>query len=118
MKANELRIGNFIFYANGDICKVSYHQIRYLIITTEKVNYSPIPLTEEWLLKFGFEKSNVVDKYYTINNQFAISTADDKFRFIKGNFVCQLVLSELQYVHQLQNLYFALTNEELTIKQS
>lgn len=111
MKANELRIGNFIFYANGDICKVSYHQIRYLIITTEKVNYNPIPLTEEWLLKFGFENKN--KKKNWIYSAYGLKINNGKIiSGLGGKMVC------VEYVHQLQNLYFALTNEELIIKQA
>lgn len=69
-----------------------------------------IPITEEWLLKLGFEKG---DKVY----------GHDKSRHhivINEGFVYRVPgvsLRRIQYVHQLQNLYFALAGEELTIKE-
>jgi hypothetical protein len=74
-----------------------------------------IPLTEEWLLKFGFEKSSgtsvsfqLESKYFDIryyNQEISIISDRDDLKMI-----------QVKYVHQLQNLYFALVGEELTIK--
>ena len=70
----------------------------------------PIPLTEEWLLKFGL-KQTFISKIH--------------LHFIKGSFHLLKRVNHIQiwyenidvkYVHQLQNLYFALTNQELTIQ--
>lgn len=78
---------------------------------------SPIPLTEEWMLKFGFENSYRSD--FTVTMQHA---TNDKFG-IKINVSTGMSLVYLgipiriEFVHQLQNLYFALTGEELTIKE-
>jgi hypothetical protein len=80
---------------------------------------SPIQLTEEWLIKMGFEKSvdttNLFVKIENINEvQYEISFYE--------KVGCSLyaeefwLKDEIKYVHQLQNLYYALTNEELTIK--
>lgn len=82
-------------------------------------NLEPIPLTEEWLLKFGFEEF----EYHIKNNLiwykkwplpiFYGSNGFEKYLIhdLGGRFVV------LKYVHQLQNLYFALTGEELKLKQ-
>ena len=77
----------------------------------------PIPLTEEWLLKFGFEKSGgglyltyeTFEMYY-INGVLGLSArvSDPNEGYID---------TKIKYVHQLQNLHFALTGEELTIKE-
>jgi len=124
MQASELRIGNSIEneYLNVDlgmevwiVVKVDYH-ILYDLVHDESKKYRPIALTEQWLLDFGFEKHVTAASVYVKGNK-ALSTLDGKFRFIQGNFVCQLVLAELQYVHQLQNLFYALTGEELTLKE-
>jgi hypothetical protein len=116
MKANELRIGNYYY---GDVLFPS----EYNVITANDLveldsdplddYYQPLPLTEEWLIKFGFEsfhKRDFKKKGLFITTYFATpqTLVDDDF----GN---KRVL-ELKYVHQLQNLYFALTNEELTMK--
>lgn len=122
MKANELRINNWVYEVDedfnrllvqigvGDLCDIECS-------IDNEGDYEPIPLTAEWLEKFGFENSSIKDKFYTKNTSLAISIVGNKFRFIQGNFVCQLILRELDYVHQLQNLYFALTGEELTIQE-
>jgi uncharacterized protein YukJ len=75
----------------------------------------PIPITEEWLLKFGFTriKSKTTycdDGFIDVWNKDGF-LLDDKGVLIEytENFV------RIYYVHQLQNLYFALQGEELSI---
>lgn len=83
----------------------------------------PIPLNKEWLEKLGFEKSTV--GYYAYksdlysdyahlrisdvydNGKYTVSIGDDKVG------ICML---HIEYVHQLQNLYYAITSEELEVK--
>lgn len=74
--------------------------------------YKPIPLTEDWLLKFGFEKEYGafkiqgfkcwITKYTSESNVFCLNS---------GN----VFLTSFKYVHELQNLYFYLTQRELTV---
>jgi hypothetical protein len=112
IKANELRLGNWIYNNN-----VEYQVTPYVIEelwASVRGWVQPIPLTEEWLIKFGFEsfhKRDFKKKGLFITTYFATpqTLVDDDF----GN---KRVL-ELKYVHQLQNLYFALTNQELEIKR-
>ena len=74
-------------------------------------NIEPIPLTEEWLFKLNFINDRVLEFY---RNDITDSTI-----IIDYNFICLLGYShvKLKYVHQLQNLFFALTGEELELKQ-
>ena len=134
MESKELRIGNYV-NVNNDLRSESgyYHEINQ--INQDSCNVSllgidydygqlykfiePIPLTEEWLLKFGYVKfkensvysslSLVVDNVlsYTIllEHENNTVTMPNKYKKII-----------LKHVHQLQNLYFALTNKELTTK--
>jgi hypothetical protein len=112
MKANDLRIGNYIEKSlkSGQgrklIDKVGCQDIVRMFENTGSFNYEPIKLTDKWLTDFGFTKSKTQDKFYNKDNNVGISTADDKFRFIQGNFVCQLVLTDLKYVHELQNIFY------------
>ncbi|HAO26759.1 MAG TPA: hypothetical protein DCQ68_01875 [Chryseobacterium indologenes] len=81
--------------------------------------YEPIELSEDWLLKFGFESNNVV---YKIDNDrfiFELYFYDawdlnyvEKQKFGNGS----AELSGYWKIHELQNIFFALTWEELTIK--
>jgi hypothetical protein len=131
MKASELRIGNLIngIYHDYDdgihedienetICKVVTLDVSgsgdypIYVYSDEDIehfsDFEPIPLTEEWLVKFGFDKTSL---HYLKKNGIIIQSEDDYFECLLG-----IVIVKLQYVHQLQNLYFALTGEELTLK--
>jgi hypothetical protein len=121
LTANELRIGNLINYweyVSGvwKISKVDWADIKIQSIDPID-NYRPIPLTEEWLLKFGFEvntdyASEDNNWYDYLKNYVRISMPYFTYNFENGESEI-----EIKYVHQLQNLYFALTGEELTIKE-
>lgn len=105
IQANELRIGNLTeqgevksFFENG--VHVGFGKCYYFN------ELEPIPLTEEWLLKFGFKIERQYECDFASIGVFTISFGENFF----------YEYTNLKYVHQLQNLYFALTNEELTLK--
>jgi len=131
IQTNEIRIGNSVFY-NGDKneigvvteIKQSFDPIiQYVGINGRQDLYyqtkhiKPIPLTEEWLVKFGFYK---VESYV-----YDIEVAHDKNISLNTNEIICFIGSGLnwevikypKYVHSLQNLYFELTGQELTLKQ-
>lgn len=102
MKASELRIGSKIS-KNNNIITVDAKTIFDIWINDGLKIYDPIPLTEEWLLKFGFEKGSLI--YFNLNGEIVFK-GDNAFRYFG-------LTVQLKYVHQLQNLYFALTGQEL-----
>jgi hypothetical protein len=118
MKAQELRIGNLVRNnLNGEILKPC--DVLCDGINTDKIeglNYGfiePIPLTEEWLFKFGFERQE--NNWKTLDLHFA-TIGWEKLAGIALSFEKESIyLPHIKYVHQLQNLYFALTNEELIL---
>ena len=71
----------------------------------------PIPLSEEWLIRAGFEK-------YSDKEFYIYTSKENEVRFYKSDSDWNLAyfITETRYVHQLQNLYFWLTGEELTFK--
>lgn len=108
MKASELRIGNWVDseLRNMQIELVDFADILKYYNANNLDHMKPIPLTEEWLEKFGF-KPFVKDwqrKGIIIHTR-------------KRGFVLRKSVPIIKHVHQLQNLYFALTGEELTIKE-
>lgn len=119
MKATELRIGNYLYYKNtNDLAIVELIHKKHFDCRDEygsfspNGNYEPIPLTEEWLLKLGFDKKFSKDKFTIIPN--------GKLDYEKGRtyFNAWTILEhQPEYVHQLQNLYFALTGEELSYEK-
>lgn len=96
--AKELRIGNLVLDSTGNI-----HKIERLDEKWDFSDRKPIPLTEEWLLRFGFGQMR--NKFYKKHVTLTKSEG----------FYVAFVQDELKSVHQLQNLYFALTGEELEI---
>jgi len=123
MKATELRIGNYIIY-NGclkfnenDVNIINggnIHKMEQSIDYREE--YEPIPLTEEWLLRFGFKKDTAEHCYMHKGFPSGIYFVIDAEWAICGDFNECTYIRLPKYVHQLQNLYFALTENELTIK--
>jgi hypothetical protein len=113
MKANQLRIGNYIMDGH-DVEEVNYRMIEMLV--KNQAEFDPIPLTEEWLLKFGFEDCRHNLMALRVNTfEFFFDKIDkcgvNLYEKWEGIFLC----GGIKHVHQLQNLYFALTGEELTI---
>ena len=104
VRANELRIGNWVETFEGVI------QIQNGWEIDEGNECQPIPLTEEWLLKFGFE-------YSDLNGDSGLWKIPPFQIYGKYNQFIYDYRLDVNYVHQLQNLYFALTGEELTIKK-
>jgi hypothetical protein len=138
MKANELRIGSIVKSlvndedysiveeighraSLGHYVSLNNQHSGVWLVHQERELILGIPLTEEWLLKFGFEKDDVFDKFFTYLPIHDLCMDKLSFRVNEG-FICyesikyRTLLKHIQYVHQLQNLYFALTNEELTMK--
>lgn len=118
MDVKELRIGNYLERPNGNIAHVTWGVIKD--VEARYRTYTPIPITEEWLVKFGFVK--LPDREY-LADQWGIGAhplTDDYLLIIKsidGEYFYQTTIFQLKYIHSLQNLYFALTGEELTIEK-
>jgi hypothetical protein len=131
MKANELRIGNYLDYygqnvivlelLKNDNAEFGYfnNSIVFNRKLTEKHSPKPIKLTKEWLIKFGFEKDGVLIDYAVCLSNEKILGVDLKNKRAHCYHIIPSVqganLCSLEYVHQLQNLYFALTNKELKL---
>lgn len=104
MRANELRIGNIVDTAVG-IIHVEEIPLKSNPLYNSNALH-PIPLTKEWLKKVDW-KGYV---YLSINTNFSLD--DVGHLYYHGDYTG----INIQYVHQLQNLYFALTNTELELK--
>lgn len=120
MEATELRIGNYLQYKSGEVFQIHSQDFSSLESIPEYLHPNPIPLTEEWLLKFGFKKLSAIsfEKYINANKSFTIvySMNAKRWSFPYHHKINTLV--SFEYVHQLQNLYFALTGKELLLKSS
>lgn len=101
------------------IVKVGHNEIKFISDVSGHA-FKPIPLTPEWLERFGFQKTKnggTFAEYYwsgkgmdlTLDLELSTSTPEYDSQYVSGS-------TQLKHVHQLQNLYFALTGEELEIK--
>jgi len=126
--ANDLRVNNW-FYRDGHLWQYTEDNMTTVWYNLE--NLEPIPLTPEILIKCGFirndELSNSKENYEFPKRMglFFLSktvTAINETTYYNISFPgkhgsCYLpAFNQCQYLHQLQNLYFALTNSELEIK--
>lgn len=115
MKASELRIGNWVKGIESD-CLFDVGEFKIDSFDIYKIdrypkNISPIPLTEEWLLKFGLKKCG----WYWENENIEIVEDDEGCWQLSINFNEFVEGEPFKHVHQLQNLYFALTGKELEV---
>ena len=115
IKANELRLGNTINYRSEFTGEVRQRVVDIMVLKQlqskhdiMRKGYEPIPLTEEWLIRFGFDNLG--------SYGWGIGYFHIRFRNIhQFYFLIENRIIRVKYVHQLQNLYYALTNEELKL---
>lgn len=115
IKAEELRIGNLVYipstkqtipvtainmdlgvWVNRSLGVLGFNQVE------------PIPLSEEWLKRMGFEK--VEHTFWITGLAVHNNTPGEFYMLYEQN------RTIIRFVHHLQNLFFSLTGEELTIK--
>ena len=110
-----LRIGNYI-RSKSD--KKYYKIVRLDIENDINITAEPIPLTEEILLKFGFYKSEISGEHFYFNPELLIKVRIEDGYWEEPSLDVFLGLNYItciEFVHELQNLIFALTKEELKI---
>lgn len=109
IQANELRIGNWLLFTDFPVYNNPV-QVRQGELKQEWLDWfaKPIPLTPEILEKCGFENW---DKNKYSNDILCLTINGEGFLYLANQRHVNIF-----YLHQLQNLYFALTGEELTFK--
>ena len=115
MEAKELRIGNYgkeITHSTNRVVRVKKHHFEDIV--RGEIDLFPIPLTEKWLVKFGFvgTQENVfwLGEFFKYTDNTLIIFGED------SQIDRQCYHAKCEFVHQIQNLYFALTNKELKLK--
>lgn len=124
IEARELRIGNIVL-EGSDIDKHEFVTAAINSLTGTVINIhddisqleylEPIPLTEDWLLRFGFDNNGCIhlgiDKSsWTLQ----ITKQGDCIIYSQDNEI-SCALRNIQFVHEAQNVYFVLKKEELTL---
>ena len=114
MEAKELRIGNWITFDEYNVKVLNIGQY----YTFEK--HLPIPITFELLEKCGFQKQTTLNGDLDIYNkgEFILygSCLEHGFRItVEGTKKDEYLQPNIFYLHQLQNIFYFLTNLELQI---
>lgn len=86
--------------------------------------YEPIPLTEDLLLRCGFKINKNNNYILSWSENYCMKFKHIEFEIVDNDVFCSFwigdgknkMLLDIQYLHQLQNLYFALTGKELEVK--
>jgi hypothetical protein len=116
LQPQELRIGNWV--SNGERNYTVDVNMLYDIATNENFPIYPIPLTPEILEACGFENRKIkIDDFTTLEfkfNSFFVFLCQDNAGIGCEN--VSISLDEVKHLHQLQNLFYALTQTELQIK--
>jgi hypothetical protein len=128
MTANELRLGNIIMFADYDgivyrkISAIKFNEFG-LYSDIDGTNFEickPVLITKQWLLKLGFEYSDFYKNYKIKTGQYfnSIKYNNEDCEWCYNNDSsdagCYYV-SSIKYIHELQNLYFAINQQELII---
>lgn len=132
MQANELRIGNIVEWNRKPfkVCSISMDIVENELWSKPLQEIHPIPLTEEILTEWcrldkdpyrqGYttEVFSMFELSYTELVSYINSECFQEDCYYKLTVNCNEYETgcKIKYLHQLQNLYFALSGEELQIK--
>jgi len=138
-KASELRIGNIHQTDPISIPREGFQTANWSMITAQGILYveqgtmefEPVLLTEEWLVRFGFEQEEYIDPLGT-KDKHGDWVKSHKKEGVNGTYT-DLRISErthggynwitggycrpIYHVHDLQNFYYAMNCEELQVKK-
>jgi hypothetical protein len=115
MKANELRIGNFVSWKNEkvEIDSISETEITlktFFNIKIKLAEIKPIVLSYEWIETLGFEKIRHINGYiFWVHKKAKIEIYFDRTMIKWQGYPTKCKLQ----VHQLQNLYYSVMGDEL-----
>lgn len=124
---NELRLGNLVFDDENSIVQTEHLESEFYNtwngVDENKIKFTTIdgqvkesevfgiPLNEEWLIKLGWIKGDGSDYYY-LEDKLYLRIDDDKLIYDHPFHPVQI-----EYVHQLQNLFYILSGTDLNLKE-
>ncbi len=131
MKATELRIGNWVRLNVRPIENYQVTQILEKGVNCGDVGFlydmaEPILLTEEWLERFKFNQFDDSDFFIPLDSDKSLILMNVRGYWypriqqeaeMSHQYIQEVNLNYIKHVHKLQNLYHALTGQELTIKE-
>lgn len=115
--AKELRIGNIVHDYIGNIRPVTGQDISNFEAGKDK--FVPVDLTVDILIKFGFSKQKYTRNYEKFwdddNGLVQLRVIDEEIARFELYSDGIILSRPIAYMHELQNLYYCLTGEELPV---
>jgi len=134
IKSTDCRVGNIFEYNGQTVYMLNVlsngksdfgyfkDSIGFLRNYSDKDCPTMIPLTEDWLIKFGFKHSaSYYDcKIYGNKSNYFVSEVRGTFKLVlkETDDSPWIILCEIKYVHEVQNNFYNLTNAELTLSNN
>lgn len=124
MEATELRLNNLLIYGNDIVPVMGMENSNNNLIVKidsdtaiDHRNLKPIALTAEWLRRLGFKEAYRSSSRirFELSNYCRYDFDLDSNKILQG-FLYFGNYIKCNYLHQLQNIYFTLTGEELKIE--
>lgn len=130
MEAKNFRIGNWISTEKGDKQVESIDETGIIDVETIDhdgfyyYNYQPIPISPEWLKRFGFVKDNNGNYWIDLQTHYLELMPSNGYWYpvyaqvpeMSHEDEQRVSTNRIEFVHELQNLFFALTGNELEMK--
>jgi hypothetical protein len=120
MKANKLRIGNWVNQV-GFAVQDGYpkdHKKLHQIKEGKEIDFSsfmePIKLTDDWLLKFGAKKHDVLTFYH---DRFRLDWKEAYGYWYVMDLETLTYMTKVEFVHEYQNFFHVMNGQELTINE-
>ena len=111
MKANELRVGNWVI----GIEENDYYQCTSATITMiergDGGHIRPVPITPTWLRLLRFE--NCINGWWSKDEMLNVKLTDEWTEIYLRGSNTNLANFQIDHVHELQNLYYALFGKEI-----
>ena len=120
-KANELRIGNLVYEQYDSPYTIETITPGWIQISDNYEEYDseieslrPIPLTEEWLSKFGVSKVMSENIFYY--DRFILTYKTNYKYWYVQDINTLTYLTKVEFVHEWQNFVFVMNGQELELK--
>lgn len=127
LSSKELRVGNIALNGEGEYYTVN--ETTFVTVKDNTLHLFGVQLTKDLLQKCKFKESAFEYRYYSLHitdkGTYLLINPEDggaKYGNYRSSCECdgfaetQFYTADTFFLHQLQNLYFMLTGEELTIK--
>ena len=111
MNKAELRIGNWVNDGEQNI------RVSETTFAMNIDNYKPIRINQDIMIDFGFIAfSSKIghENYYAKDPDYRFALMNGILHCSIGNNDVGVLFQQVKYIHELQNLYFTLQNEELS----